>query len=104
MCYLVVTIDNRLSWRPVVNNLRTSNRKVLGAARSLIARGRGCTPCPCPGSLQRNRISTRDLHGSNGFVKRLPASCLGRELSQRRAGVLQTCPHLPGGPHARRSG
>lgn len=42
--YLGVTIDHRLSWRPAVNDLRTSNRKVLGAARSLLARGHGCTP------------------------------------------------------------
>ncbi|KAL3200042.1 hypothetical protein MRX96_001254 [Rhipicephalus microplus] len=42
--YLVVTIDKWLSWRPAVNNLRTSNRKVLGAAHSLLARGHGCTP------------------------------------------------------------
>ncbi|KAL3187912.1 hypothetical protein MRX96_000527 [Rhipicephalus microplus] len=46
MRYLVVTIDNRISWRPAVNNLRTNNRKVLGAARSLLARGHGCTPAP----------------------------------------------------------
>ncbi|KAH7955918.1 hypothetical protein HPB52_005143 [Rhipicephalus sanguineus] len=42
--YLGVTIDNRLSWRPAVDDLRKGNRKVLIAARSLLARGRGCTP------------------------------------------------------------
>ncbi|KAH7963836.1 hypothetical protein HPB52_023450 [Rhipicephalus sanguineus] len=34
----------RLSWRPAVDDLRKGNRKVLIAARSLLARGRGCTP------------------------------------------------------------
>ncbi|KAL3244105.1 hypothetical protein MRX96_047296 [Rhipicephalus microplus] len=42
--HLGVTIDHRLSWRPAVNDPRTSNRKVLGAACSLLARGHGCTP------------------------------------------------------------
>ncbi|KAH7982111.1 hypothetical protein HPB52_003007 [Rhipicephalus sanguineus] len=42
--YLGVTFDSRLSWRPAVDDLRKGNRKVLIAARSLLARGRGCTP------------------------------------------------------------
>ncbi|KAL3251167.1 hypothetical protein MRX96_017773 [Rhipicephalus microplus] len=40
------TIDHWLSWRLTANDLHTSNRKVLGAARSLLARGHGCTPAP----------------------------------------------------------
>lgn len=42
--YLGVTIDTRMSWRPAVNAMRKNNRKVLLAARALLARGRGCTP------------------------------------------------------------
>ncbi|KAL3234727.1 hypothetical protein MRX96_003372 [Rhipicephalus microplus] len=41
--YLRLTINHWLSWRPAENDLRTSNSKVLGAARSFLARGHGCT-------------------------------------------------------------
>ncbi|KAL3221738.1 hypothetical protein MRX96_029221 [Rhipicephalus microplus] len=41
--YLGVTIDNHLSWQPAVDDPRKDNRKILSAARSLLARGRGCT-------------------------------------------------------------
>ncbi|KAL3202038.1 hypothetical protein MRX96_042727 [Rhipicephalus microplus] len=41
--YLGVIIDNHLSWQPAVDDPRKDNRKILSAARSLLARGRGCT-------------------------------------------------------------
>ncbi|KAH7964994.1 hypothetical protein HPB49_002759 [Dermacentor silvarum] len=42
--YLRVLIDHRLSWKPAVAALRTGSTKVANAARSLHARGRGCSP------------------------------------------------------------
>ncbi|KAH7958828.1 hypothetical protein HPB49_005571 [Dermacentor silvarum] len=42
--YLGVLIDHRLSWKPAVAALRKGSTKVANAARSLLARGRGCSP------------------------------------------------------------
>ncbi|KAH7985635.1 hypothetical protein HPB49_026336 [Dermacentor silvarum] len=42
--YLGVLIDHRLSWKPAVAALRKGSTKVGNAARSLLARGRGCSP------------------------------------------------------------
>ncbi|KAL3190443.1 hypothetical protein MRX96_019308 [Rhipicephalus microplus] len=42
--YLEVPFDTRLSYRSAVNIIRNNGRKVLIAARHLLARGWGCTP------------------------------------------------------------
>nr|XP_037270260.1 uncharacterized protein LOC119161854 [Rhipicephalus microplus] len=42
--YLGITIDHRLSWKPAVTSHRLSCRRVAGAASSLLARGKGCSP------------------------------------------------------------
>ncbi|XP_037577084.1 uncharacterized protein LOC119459352 [Dermacentor silvarum] len=42
--YLGLLIDHRLSWQPAVAALRKGSRQVAGAARSLMARGQGCSP------------------------------------------------------------
>ncbi|KAL3186274.1 hypothetical protein MRX96_028000 [Rhipicephalus microplus] len=42
--YLGITPDHRLSWKPAVASLQLSSRRVAGAASSLLARGKGCSP------------------------------------------------------------
>ncbi|XP_072145536.1 uncharacterized protein [Dermacentor andersoni] len=42
--YLGLVIDRRLNWRAAVAALRKGAAQVAGAARSLLARGQGCSP------------------------------------------------------------
>ncbi|XP_037577007.1 uncharacterized protein LOC119459265 [Dermacentor silvarum] len=42
--YLGLLVDHRLNWQPAVAALRKGTRRVACAARSLMARGQGCSP------------------------------------------------------------
>ncbi|KAL3217182.1 hypothetical protein MRX96_006087, partial [Rhipicephalus microplus] len=44
VCYLGITLDHRLSWKPAVASHQLSSRRVAGAASSLLARDKDCSP------------------------------------------------------------
>ncbi|KAH8036070.1 hypothetical protein HPB51_017122 [Rhipicephalus microplus] len=44
VCYLGLTIDHRLSWRPALASIRSDSRRSGGMASCIHASGRGCSP------------------------------------------------------------